>query len=385
MDCHILKERRFDNMAKLGAGIRKRSDGKYEKRFTISGKRYSIYGSSTKEIEEKEADIREKIRQGIYNNNASVTLDRYFEEWKKGKRATTKSNSLRAYTSIYNKHISAELGKKKVQSIERREIIALQNKLAEELQANSVNYVMTVLKMIFRSAVDDDIILKSPCKGIKPLKAEQEAKDNIHRALTVEEQTDFMQYMKDRYLYECIAFMLLTGVRVGEASAITWRDIDYKNNVIHINKTITRTENEEKAVGTPKSEASKRDIPLTEDTKKILKSQKAKCELLKGSNIIGLDERIFPTINGKILMSDSIGYEIKAVLKIMEKDGKHIDTFTAHAFRDTFATRFIEQGGTPQTLKTILGHTHLSMTMDLYSHVLPNTKAEEMQKISIII
>ena len=53
--------------------------------------------------------------------------------------------------------------------------------------------------------------------------------------------------------------------------------------------------------------------------------------------------------------------------------------------RDTFATRFIEQGGTPQTLKTILGHSTLSMTMDLYAHVLPNTKAEEMNRVQISV
>ena len=53
-----------------------------------------------------------------------------------------------------------------------------------------------------------------------------------------------------------------------------------------------------------------------------------------------------------------------------------------HTLRHTFATRCIENGMPPQVLKTILGHSSLSMTMDLYAHVLPNTKAEEMQKIA---
>lgn len=55
------------------------------------------------------------------------------------------------------------------------------------------------------------------------------------------------------------------------------------------------------------------------------------------------------------------------------------------AMRDTFATRFIEQGGTAQTLKTILGHSTLAMTMDLYAHVLPNTKAEDMNRVQISV
>ena len=56
--------------------------------------------------------------------------------------------------------------------------------------------------------------------------------------------------------------------------------------------------------------------------------------------------------------------------------------FTPHCFRHTFATTAIENGMRPQTLKAILGHSTLAMTMDLYSHVLPTTKAEEMELIA---
>ena len=62
-----------------------------------------------------------------------------------------------------------------------------------------------------------------------------------------------------------------------------------------------------------------------------------------------------------------------------------IAPFTSHALRDTFATRYIEQGGHPQTLKTLLGHSSFSVTMDLYSQVLPNTRKEEMERIVIDI
>lgn len=61
-----------------------------------------------------------------------------------------------------------------------------------------------------------------------------------------------------------------------------------------------------------------------------------------------------------------------------------MEHFTAHALRDTFATRYIEQGGNPQTLKTILGYSSLAMTMDLYSHVLPDTKRKEMNQLKIV-
>ena len=65
----------------------------------------------------------------------------------------------------------------------------------------------------------------------------------------------------------------------------------------------------------------------------------------------------------------AVNRAISDALARLEERGKPIEHFTAHALRDTFATRYIEQGGNPQTLKTILGHNSLAMTMDLYSHV----------------
>ena len=74
--------------------------------------------------------------------------------------------------------------------------------------------------------------------------------------------------------------------------------------------------------------------------------------------------------------------EIERVIRRIRAEGHEFERITPHIFRHTFATRAIEAGMQPQVLKTILGHSSLAMTMDLYSHVLPDTKAAEMEKIA---
>ena len=367
-------------MARMAAGIRKRTDGLLEKRFTINGKRYSIYGKTQKEITSKELELRKQIEAGYYKDNKNITLDEYFEEWLKGKSRTNKGNTLKTYSCYYRKHISPKIGHRKVQQIERREVINLQRSIAENLSANTCNMVLKALTIILNDAVRDEIIVRNPAESVKVLKNVNKAPETYHRALTEAEQVAFMREMQGDYYFELVALLLLSGMRVGEACALTWNDIDYKNNTIHINKTLTYNERGELVIGdTPKSEAGKRDIPLTEPMKIILAKQRQK---MNGIVPMG-NTNIFQAVYGGLIHNQTINRAIVKVLERLEEKGVHIEHFTAHALRDTFATRYIEQGGQPQTLKTILGHYCLAMTMDLYAHVLPTTKHKEMENLHI--
>ena len=265
--------------------------------------------------------------------------------------------------------------------MERREILSFQKDISEKLAITTCNGVMRTLKIVLHDAVHDDIIIKSPADGIKALKEIKKATETYHRALSEQEQKNFMQEMAKDYYYEFVSLLLCTGMRIGEAAALTWSDIDYKQNVIHVTKTVTFNEDSTVSIGSPKSKAGKRDIPLNDTIKGVLLDQRKKL-----GNVLPMNEnRIFTSVYGGIVHNHAINRAISAALTRLEKQGKPVDHFTAHALRDTFATRYIEQGGNPQTLKTILGHSSLAMTMDLYSHVLPNTKQKEMDNLKIVL
>ena len=102
----------------------------------------------------------------------------------------------------------------------------------------------------------------------------------------------------------------------------------------------------------------------------------------KWTPLDGLDNLVFTNAFGSVVTLNTMQYYMRHIQDMIRRDGTEFAPIHIHTLRHTFATRAIEAGMQPQVLKTILGHSSLAMTMDLYSHVLPDTKTEEMQKIA---
>ena len=371
---------------RLPSGVRKRG-ASLEKRFTVGGKQYSVSAKSITELIEKEVTRRAEIKSNLYSENKDVTLDEYFNEWISDKEKTVKHGTVTSYRMEY-KHISLLLGDMKIRNIEVRHIKKMISTLQKQgASVIKCNKCLLVIRMILKSCMYERIINENPAQYVRRLKDDnvKKAVETIHRGLTEAEQETFIKAAKNNYYYELFAFLLLTGVRIGEAAALTWGDVDRFSNVIHINKTIYPKNGGGYVIQSPKTKSSKRDIPITDSIKGILQKAKEKAVIISGTENLPVDDRIFKTPFSNRVTSNQANFNIKKILKQIKGEGKHIEYFSVHALRDTFATRFIEQGGNPQTLKTLLGHSSLSMTMDLYSHVLPNTKQKEMENMRMIL
>ena len=97
-----------------------------------------------------------------------------------------------------------------------------------------------------------------------------------------------------------------------------------------------------------------------------------------------LDNLVITTNTGCPLGKAYLNNGIKAIINKLEKTGQTLNYITFHGLRHSFAPRRIENGMEPQVLKAIMGHSKLSITMDLYAHVLPDAKSKETQKISAL-
>ncbi len=363
---------------KMGAGYRQRADGRIEYRWSIGDRRFSVCGRTLEECKEKEAEKRKEIESGSYVGNRDITLDKYFIEYANSREGRIK-DATQDQNRITYKRISPVLGNVKVREIERRQVILLQDQLKNQYKSTTVNDTAMLLSSILNAAMIDGIIDKNPCFGVKRIKhTEAPARETIHRALTREETERFFSASQDRgsWFYNLYAFLLNSGMRIGEAVALRRSDIDTRKGVIHIRRTITRTTGGRVVGDTTKTRTSKRDIPFTPALKDILQRQEQLNREVFHNEPTAIDGLIFRTMRGKIITSSTITKDMEAT-----QTAAGIDHFSAHAFRDTFATFALESGMTPQTLKEVLGHSSFSMTMDLYAHVLADTKADEMAKV----
>ena len=375
-------------MTRMKAGIRKHRNGSLELRFTHNGIRYMVQGETHSELRSRERILRRKLEEEM---SEMQTLDTYFKTWIERKKLTSKQATPYRYEKWYWNHISQTLGQRRLSEITRSDVLRLQEEMATKYSPNSVNYTTRVLKIIFNSAIDDNLIDQNPATRTKDLKTTNKpATQTYHRALTEEEQFLFMDGAKNSYYYEFFALLLLTGLRHGEAAALTWGDIDWSANVIRVCRTLTYDLDGHTITGTPKSKSSRREIPMNEQIRTILQRQAKKT-----MDLLEMDAGEYPPAEQRIffhrlhpdgfLNNRTANIELRKVLQQLSDQGHPIQSFTLHALRDTFATRFIEQGGNPQTLKTLLGHSTLAMTMDLYSQVLASTRQKEMEQMQIMI
>ena len=282
-----------------------------------------------------------------------------------------------------------KFGELLIQKIERQNIVDLQSALksccqkdekTKKFNTNTINTYISLVKHILSSAVDDEIITKNVAKSVKSLtREEEEARENIHRALTEEETQAFFQAAANSWYLNHFKFMLYTGCRCGEVGALNYMDIDRKNKMIVIRRTITKNEIGGYEVGkTPKTQKGKRNIPLMDSVLEVITAQKELQILFDHS--IRYSGLIFTSPEGSLLNDTCVNREIARICKAAE-----IEKFTAHAFRDTFATRALESGMQPKTLQEILGHKNISITLDLYCHVMEKTKVSEMNNVKIAI
>lgn len=373
----------------------------------IDGERFTITAPTIRELREQKNEFLCRIDKGnrLNTRNARMTLDAYFDFWletfaKSGRKATTCTN----YKSYYGTYIRGTvIGKKAISKITKADLQKVINEMAQNGKARStMQNLRSCLNKVFECAVDDDIILKNPAKNVQIPQTEQKQR----RAIEQEQLSVFMEYVKNnpRYSQHYPAFITLfnLGLRIGELAALTWKDIDFKNNTVMINKTINRYRKADygftMAVASPKSKTSIREIPMNS----VVKAELLRLKMKNGTNRVSLplvddSGRIKGEMEGFIFLnsSGSVWNEpcfrrmISRIIEHQNKDAEmnkteKLEDFCPHMARHTYTSLAYSAGADVKIVSQILGHASTTVTLDTYTHLTEQKRLEQEAVINTI-
>ena len=348
--------------------------------------RKSVYGNTRKEVKEKMTKALAEVQTNTYIDKTDITIGQLGEELINKK---IESNNIREST-YYRlegtfKHIKeSNLYNAKIQKVTSVELQDFMN--TKKDYANSyIDKIYELLNSIFKEAINREYIYKNPLNVV--LKPKSLKNDKKVEALTTEEQKQFLQAVKGEIYENIFMIALYTGMRIGEILALTPDDIDLDNNIISINKTLTKNKDGKYILGkTTKTYNSCREIPIT----MLFKSN---LEDALNNFISNKNNLIFTHSNGNIIAPSSINTAFKKICKnanihcIIHKtrrDKKIINlktsTCNTHMLRHTFATRCIESGMSAPVLQKLLGHKNIKTTINTYTSVFDKFRNDEMDK-----
>lgn len=387
-----------EDKKRLPPGISLRKDGRYQARYTFNGKRCTLYGKDLKEVQKKLRDVKYEMDHGIYAKPDKVTVDSWFKVWKEEYASNNmRENTLAHVDSMYKYHIKPEIGHMKMQEVRTEHIQMLLNKMKKESYSTDfMKRVRNVVSQMFKQAYKNDMIYRNPVdNAVTPTGKEKKE----HRVLTEQEQKKFLEYAKGNEYELVFVLGLSTGMRIGEIQALQWKDVDFKNLLISIDGTLIKVDGKEYIKGPTKTKSSRRSVPLLPDVAKRLKEhrkEQLKYRMILGpewQQVKGVEDLLFCTPIGRPLSRSVIYNAIDRIIEQINHDERMkareegrepviFGHFSSHTMRHTFATRALENGIPPKVVQELLGHSTIKTTMDIYTHVLPKTKNDEIQKIA---
>lgn len=335
--------------------IKRRADGRLEtsRKDPRTGKVVHFYGATERELNRKILEWQDMGERGrLFSEVAG--------EWEAIHFPTLAANTLKGYRPALRRAVET-FGSIPIRQLRPADVKGYINKFARGLYAKkTVTTQLQILSMICAYAVEQGDITTSPCDHVsipKNLpKTRREAATEAEEAII--KQTAGVWLLPYLILY--------TGLRRGEALALTWADIDLKRKTISVTKSVYH-DGTGPHIKTPKTAAGNRTVPLLAPLERELRLRMAGKP--KGY--------IFSNDGGKTPLTDS-GYT-SAARAYVKATGM---TATPHQIRHSYATMLFECGVDVKDAQDLLGHTTAAMTQDIYTHIRDSRRKTTAEKLN---
>ena len=356
------------------AKYKKRPDGRYATStivgYTDDGKpkRKTLYGRTIMELDKKVAEFKSLQNKGIIINDEGMTVEQWGIKWLKLYKSAKEYNTYAMYLNALNSHIIPEIGGIRLSALKSHHIQEMLNDIISVGHYRTAEIVRLTIKQIIQQAIINEYIYKDVSLKVSlPQSQKKEKRSLSNEEKAILEKTKLTQ--RERVFVDLLYY---TGVRRGEALALTVKDIDFKNRRLIINKNLVIKDGESHLKNSPKTNAGNRSIPLpakllselqeyiAHAKNRYLFTMKSGEPMTKSSfrrfwyNI--LDKMNVAAGGDEFSRSDT-------AIRLIAKD------VTPHIFRHTYATNLYYAGIDVKTAQRLLGHSSIQVTLEIYTHL----------------
>lgn len=382
-----MAERRKDNKGRvLKTGENQRKNGTYDYRYTDDrGKLRCVYAKTLETLRKKEETIQWDMADGIDYAAGEITVSKLIDRYINLKRGLSQ-NSIRAYGTVIN-HIKEDaFGSMQIRKIKISDAKGFYVNLHDKgFKRNTITTYHCVLRPAFEMAVDDDMIRKNPFKfSLAELLPDDTCKRN---ALTKEQQEQYLRFIQENgtgNYYDDIVILLGTGLRVSELYGLTKGDVDFKGRRVHVQRQLCRTAEKPYFVTSPKTKSGVRTIPMSDNVytafwRVVRNRPTPKVEMLVDgySGFLFLDKSGLP----------KVAMHLENYMRCMQRrhptiNGQTFPRVTPHVLRHTFCTNMQRAGIDVKSLQYLMGHSSVSVTLNIYTHTNYDAVQEAFEKVA---
>jgi integrase len=335
--------------------------------YTAEGRKWkTLYGKTRQEVAAKLAKALSDREGGLFFDAEGLKLREYMSRWLEDSvKGTVRNTTYERYEQTSRTHIVPMLGGIKLKALSPTHVRGLYKEKLSSLSPRTVRYIHVTLHKALKQAVSDGLIPRNATEAVKPPQVHREE----IRPLSPEQVKMLLDTASGDRLEALYVLAIHTGLRQGELLGLKWDDIDLKAGTLQVRRALITARGGPR-LAAPKTKGSRRRVSLTGVASEALKGhlERQLEEIDRAGSMWQENGLVFASETGAPLdRRDITSRRFKPLLK---RAG--LPHFRFHDLRHTCATLLLTKNVNPKVVSEMLGHSSIAITLDTYSHVLPN-------------
>lgn len=352
------------------------ADGRWQARATIDGRRRAFYGLTRDMANRKMIKAIGASQRGLPVPSEKETVKTYLTRWLEDVcKNSVRPSSFAVYTLMAERYILPNIGRTRLARLSAQDLATLYRDLqAGGLSPTTVRLAHTLLHRALKQAERWNLIARNPAGLVDPpRRAETEG-----RILSAEQCLTLLEATHDDSLHALYAVAILGGLRSGEILGLKWEDVDWEAGAVQVRRQLTRTKVEGFHFSEPKTKRARRTVTLPAMAMDALKRHRA-AQIKERLAAVAWEDNglVFCNQVGRPMERQNIRHRhFKPLLKRLK-----LPDVRFHDLRHSSATLLLTLGEHPKVVQERLGHASITITMDIYSHVMPTLQRQAADKL----